>query len=155
MTFIGTSKKTDYLKGVRTITTAITAAALTLALGQAACGRGAEQKPAESTAAATAQQLDISLATNPAAVTTGSSQVDVTVLDAGKPVTDANVTLELHMPPSGAMGEMRTGSELKSAGDGHYRGSVDVMMAGKWDATVRVKRGGQVVATHTQPLTVQ
>jgi hypothetical protein len=28
-------------------------------------------------------------------------------------------------------------------------------MAGKWDAIVRVRRGGQVVATHTEPVTAE
>ena len=53
------------------------------------------------------------------------------------------------------MGEMRTGAFLKPAGDGHYRGQVDMMMAGQWNAIVRVKRGGEVVATHTQPVTAE
>jgi hypothetical protein len=84
-----------------------------------------------------------------------AAPLDVTVHENGKPAADVEVSVELRMPPSGAMGEMRTGAELKPGGDGHYRGEVDMMMAGKWNAIVRVKRGGQVVATHTQPVTAE
>ena len=81
--------------------------------------------------------------------------LDVTVREGGKPAIDVDVSVELRMPPSGAMGEMRTGTELKPAGDGHYRGQVDPMMAGQWNAIVRVKKDGQVVATHTEPVTAR
>ena len=84
-----------------------------------------------------------------------AAPLDVTVHENGKPAADVDVSVELRMPPSGAMGEMRTGAELKPAGDGHYRGEVDMMMAGEWNAIVRVRRGGQVVATHTQPVTAE
>jgi hypothetical protein len=83
---------------------------------------------------------------------TSAAPVDVRVMSAGKPVSDAEVALEMRMPPTGAMGEMRTGSNLKSAGDGHYRGQVDLGMSGKWTAIVRVKRGGQLVTTYSQPV---
>ena len=53
------------------------------------------------------------------------------------------------------MGEMRTGAELKPAGDGRYKGQVDMTMAGKWNAIVRVRRGDQLVATHTEPVTAE
>jgi hypothetical protein len=82
-----------------------------------------------------------------------AAPLTVTVRENGRPVTDADVSVELRMPPSDTMGEMRTGTELKSSGDGRYVGNVDMMMAGDWNAIVRVKRGGQVVATHTQPVT--
>lgn len=84
-----------------------------------------------------------------------AAPLDVTVHEGGKPAADVDVSVELRMPPSGAMGEMRTGAELKPAGDGHYRGEVDMMMAGQWNAIVRVKRGGQVIAMHTQPVTAE
>lgn len=99
-------------------------------------------------------RLEISLDTGGAMKMNGAP-LDVTVRKDGKPVTDVDVSVELRMPPSGAMGEMRTGTELKPAGEGHYRGQVDMMMAGQWNAIVRVKRAGQVVATHTQPVTAQ
>ena len=81
-----------------------------------------------------------------------AAPLDVTVHEDGKPAADVDVSVELRMPPSGTMGEMRTGAELKPAGDGHFRGEVDMMMAGQWNAIVRVRRGGQVVAMHTQPV---
>jgi len=38
---------------------------------------------------------------------------------------------------------MRNEAKLASAGNGVYRGTGQVMMAGRWDATVVVTRGGQ------------
>ena len=38
---------------------------------------------------------------------------------------------------------MRNEVKLNSAGGGTYRGSGEIMMAGRWDATVTVSRGGQ------------
>ena len=114
--------------------------------------RQAEQ--AQERAPVAAGQFDIALDTGgPLKMT--AAPLEVTVRENGKPVTDAEVTVELRMPPDGAMGEMRTGAELKAAGGGHYKGQVDMTMAGKWDAIVRVRRGGQVVATHTEPVTAE
>ena len=84
-----------------------------------------------------------------------AAPLDVTVHENGRPAADVDVSVELRMPASGAMGEMRTGAELKPAGEGRYRGEVDMMMAGQWNAIVRVRRGGQVVAMHTQPVTAE
>jgi hypothetical protein len=84
-----------------------------------------------------------------------AAPLEVTVRENGKPATDVDVTVELRMPPAGAMGEMRTGAELQHAGDGHFRGQVDMTMAGQWNAIVRVKRGGQIVAMHSQPVTAE
>jgi hypothetical protein len=114
--------------------------------------RATEPQRSQGAAAPAAGKFEISLDTNgPLKMT--AAPLDVTVQENGQPVSDADVSVELRMPPSGAMGEMRTGAELKPAGDGHYRGEVDMMMAGQWNAIVRVKRAGQVVATHNQPVT--
>jgi hypothetical protein len=81
-----------------------------------------------------------------------AAPLEVTVSEDGKPVTDAEVSVELRMPPTGAIGEMRTGTELTTQGNGRYSGTVDLHMAGKWNAIVRVKRGGQLVATYNEPV---
>lgn len=57
---------------------------------------------------------------------TSAAPVEVTVMDAGKPVNDVDVSIEMRMPPTASMGEMRTGADLKGAGDGHYRGQLDL-----------------------------
>jgi hypothetical protein len=48
--------------------------------------------------------------------------------------------------PTMNMPAMRNEVRLSSAGGGVYRGTGQVMMAGRWDATVTVTRGGQRVA---------
>jgi len=53
------------------------------------------------------------------------------------------VSVLLVMPPMGQMGEMRNEVKLKSAGAGKYTGSGNVMMAGKWNATITVKQNGK------------
>jgi len=64
-------------------------------------------------------------------------------------VTDAAVTLVLYMPamPSMNMPAMRSEATLGHAGDGTYRGTVDVMMSGRWDATLTVTRSGARLAS--------
>ena len=129
-----------------------------------ACSAGCHKKepgqtPGETPAAQSAtpaaeSALDIALDTS-GPMKLGASHLDVTVRDKGAPVTDVAVSVELRMPPTAAMGEMRTGAVLEPAGDGHYRGEVDMTMAGQWTAIVRVRRGEEVVATRSVPVTVQ
>ena len=131
--------------------------ALALTLGASvSCRRGAPdqvtQVPPPQPAAA--NPIEITLDTG-GPLRMKAAPLDVTVRENGKPVADVDVSVELRMPPAGAMGEMRTGAFLKPAGEGHYRGQVDMMMAGQWNAIVRVKRKGDVVATHTQPVTAE
>ena len=45
--------------------------------------------------------------------------------------------------PAIKMAEMRNEAKLKPARDGTYTGPGNVMMAGKWNVTVSVKRGGK------------
>jgi hypothetical protein len=131
-----------------------------IAVGVAGCNRGEPQQQAppagqaQQTPEVTNDRFRITLNTG-GPMKMNAAPLDVTVLEDGKPVADADVSVELRMPPTAAMGEMRTGTELKPAGDGHYRGQVDMMMTGKWNAIVRVRRGGEVVATHTEPVTAQ
>jgi hypothetical protein len=75
----------------------------------------------------------------------GENTFEAMVMMGGQPVTDADVSVELFMAamPSMNMAEMRNSVALKHEGGGRYRGMGNVMMAGSWDATVSVKRGGQ------------
>jgi len=79
----------------------------------------------------------------------------VDVKDAsGKPIDDADVSVQLFMPamPTMNMPAMRNETKLSPAGGGVYRGSGQVMMAGRWDATVTVVRGGQRLGTKQLPV---
>lgn len=68
---------------------------------------------------------------------------------AGQPVTDAQVRVTLVMPamPSMGMAEMRASAGLTWKG-GEYAGTTTVPMAGPWNVTVEVSRGGQPLATY-------
>jgi hypothetical protein len=128
--------------------------ALVLAAG-AGCRRAEPEQTQVQPATPTAgNQFDITLDTH-GPLTMQAAPLDVTVREGGKPAAGVDVSVELRMPAAGAMGEMRTGAFLKQAGDGRYHGQVDMMMAGQWNAIVRVKRNGEVVATHTQPVTAE
>jgi hypothetical protein len=90
--------------------------------------------------------LDIVFRTQPDPPKTGESVFEVAVKDAsGQPVTDAEVSVQLFMPamPTMNMPAMRNEAKLPHVGGGVYRGAAQVMMAGRWDATVTVARGGQ------------
>jgi hypothetical protein len=75
-------------------------------------------------------------------------QAAVTAHD-GRPVTDATVSLTLYMPPMPSMNmpAMRSQTALGHSGNGRYRGSLDVMMNGRWEATVVVTRGTERLGT--------
>jgi RND family efflux transporter MFP subunit len=90
--------------------------------------------------------LDISFRTQPDPPKTGESVFEVSVKDgSGQPVTDADVSVQLFMPamPTMNMPAMRNETKLPHVGGGVYRGPGQVMMAGRWDATVIVAKGGQ------------
>jgi membrane fusion protein, copper/silver efflux system len=75
----------------------------------------------------------------------------------GAPVTDASVSLVLYMPPMPSMNmpAMRAEAALAHAGSGVYRGSIDVMMNGRWEATLTVTRGGQRLGSKQMTLMVR
>jgi multidrug efflux pump subunit AcrA (membrane-fusion protein) len=94
--------------------------------------------------------LDIALRSTPDPPRAGVTQFEALVkTPAGAPVTDASVSLVLYMPamPSMNMPAMRSEAALGHAGNGVYRGSIDVMMNGRWEATVTVTRGSERLAT--------
>jgi RND family efflux transporter MFP subunit len=112
--------------------------------------RGAVQSyqapPDQPASRASAERLDISFRPQPDPPRSGENMLEVTVRDAnGMPIADAEVTVTFFMPamPTMNMPAMRNQAKLPSAGAGVYRGSGQVMMAGRWDVTVDVSRGGQ------------
>ena len=82
----------------------------------------------------------------------------MTVKDAaGKPVTDADVSVLLTMPamPAMKMPAMRSEVKLKAAGSGKYIGAGDLKASGMWTVVVNVEQGGQQVGDRKSTLTVQ
>ena len=115
----------------------------------AGCGGGSEQNsntPAPAAAPATGN-VEVTLTTQPDPPKMGETTFEAIVMQGGQPVTDADVSVELFMAamPSMKMPEMKSSVPLKHEGNGRYRGAGNVMMAGSWDATVSVKRGGQEI----------
>jgi len=123
------------------------ALAITIAIPlQAAAQSAASKKPT----------VDIMLTSKPSPPKTGDNTFEVMVKDAaGKPITDAEVTAMFFMPKMGAMPEMKNNVTLKHQKEGTYVGTGQVMMAGKWDVTVMVKRAGKEIGSKTFPLAAQ
>jgi nitrogen fixation protein FixH len=126
-----------------------------------ACGKSQDAAPpaasTESTSSAPAtpsQAAEITFKSDPDPVKTGNNTFEVMVMQDGKPVNDATVSAEFYMAamPAMKMPEMRMKTDLAPAGNGVYRGTGQVMMAGNWDVTVMAMRGGQELGT--QKLTV-
>ncbi len=106
----------------------------------------------------------ITLKTTPSPPTMGATTFTVTVkAPDGKPVTGADVIVELVMPamPSMNMAEMRNKTTLKPSPDatlaaaGTYVGSGQVMMAGKWSTVISVKVNGKDYAEKKLTLTAK
>ena len=102
--------------------------------------------------------LDIMLTSKPSPPKTGDNTFEVMVKDpAGKPITDAEVTAMFVMAamPAMKMPEMKNNVTLKHEKEGRYVGTGQVMMAGKWDVTVMVKRAGKEIGSKRFPVTAQ
>lgn len=119
----------------------IVAVASMIAATAAGCGETSEpQGP-----------VDVTFATQPDPPRMGENSFDVRVTQGGQPVTDADVAVEFFMPamPEMNMAEMRNTVPLAHAGDGRYQGTGNIMMSGNWEATITVRREGQVAGTET------
>jgi len=111
--------------------------------------------PAIAQTKATAKGLDIMLM-QPKDVKTGANQFEVMVKgEDGKPLVDADVSVVFVMPATPQMAEMKNEVKLKATRPGTYAGSGNVMMAGKWNVTVSVKRNGKEVGQKTLALTAK
>lgn len=96
------------------------------------------------------EQLSISFSSQPDPPRSGDNQFEAVVKTPdGTPVTDAEVSVVFFMAamPSMSMPAMRNETKLAHVGNGVYRGPGQVMMAGRWDATVNVLRGGQRIGS--------
>lgn len=126
--------------------------------GSAETGGGERAGTQPAPEAAAPAGLDIALRSRPDPPRTGENTFEVTVKDAqGQPVTDATVEVSFFMPPMPSMGmpAMRSRAALSHAGGGTYRGTGDVLMAGRWDVTVTVSRAGQRVGSKQTAIVVQ
>ena len=151
---------------MRRISVALGVAAIAAVVMAAGCANGNEQPGAESPPAASAagggtpagtQALELTFKTEPDPVMMGENTFEATVLQNGKPVTDATVSTEFFMAamPSMKMPEMRTKTDLTHQGSGVYRGKGQVAMAGDWDVTVTVMRDAQEIGTRKMTLTAK
>lgn len=133
----------------------LTAATAAIALAITMAGPyhvAAAQQPA----AGKKPTVDITLTSKPSPPKTGDNTFEVRVKDAaGKPITDAEVTAMFYMGAMGAMPEMKNTVTLKHQKEGRYVGTGQVMMAGKWDVTVTVKRAGKEIGSKKFPVTAQ
>lgn len=135
-----------------TLGLAAAAAAIALAIAVPPPVVAAAQQPA----ASQKPTVDIMLTSKPSPPKTGDNTFEVMVKDAaGKPITDAEVTAMFYMGAMGAMPEMKNTVTLKHQKEGRYVGTGQVMMAGKWDVTVMVKRAGKEIGSKKFPVTAQ
>ncbi|MGC9224569.1 MAG: FixH family protein [Terracidiphilus sp.] len=126
---------------------------------QAALNEFAPQPPpaSQGTGNTPSAQVRINLSTQPDPPHKGANTLRVTVTDAdGKPVTGAQVTIEFFIPAMPAMGmaAQHAVTSLAQAGDGTYRGSLDLPSGGTWQATVTVKQDAQTLGTRQLSLEV-
>lgn len=133
-----------------------------VALGAVSCGGGETPKqgaaPASAPASGPTQPLDITFSTEPDPPTSGETTLDASVKGAdGEPVTDAEVLAEFYMAPmlEMKMPEKRNTIALQHTGGGQYRSKGNIMMAGKWDVTITVKRDGQEVGKRMVAITAK
>lgn len=120
---------------------------------RAAAGRweAAAPPPAAGAAEASASvSASIDFRTQPDPPRTGENAFEARVTDAsGQPIADAQVAVVFYMPamPSMNMPAMTAQTRLVHAGNGVYRGTGLLSMAGRWDVTVTVTRDGRRLAS--------
>ena len=98
----------------------------------------AERNP--TTSAATAGPYLVRITGDPPKVGVSTLAVEVSG-DGNQAPPPESVTLEPAMPQ---MGHASTPVVATEDGSGHYRGDVDLSMAGQWEITVRIAAGDQV-----------
>jgi hypothetical protein len=93
---------------------------------------------------------------DPKAAKTGTNAIRLLVKDAtGTPVTGAQVNVELSMPQMGRMAPMSSKGTLAEAGNGVYRGQIDVLMAWTWQTTISVRKNGKVIGVAQTSITAR
>ena len=108
--------------------------------------------PTSGTPAPARTEIAITLKTQPDPAKAGENQFEVTVADAaGMAVADAQVIVQFLMPamPAMSMPAMRSEVKLAPAGGGLYRGTGEILTAGRWDVTVSVEKDGRRIGVRT------
>lgn len=116
----------------------------------------AEAGPGVPGEGAAAAQIEFSVKPSPPRV--GRNELTVRLLDtSAKPITDAQVTVTFFMPamPSMGMGAMQQRATLSHAGNGEYRGRLEVPDRGNWRVTVSARRAGEPLASKQLNLVAQ
>jgi hypothetical protein len=86
-------------------------------------------------------QVEVKIDRNPPVV--GENNVTVEVRDAlGKYVADAKVKIEYSMPAMPGMPPMNYKADAEGKGD-DYRAKINLSMAGSWNITVKITKGGK------------
>jgi hypothetical protein len=152
MTMLHTSTQRVHRRGTFGLAAAGAAIALAVTIAVPLHVAAAAQQPA----ASQNPTVDIMLTSKPSPPKTGDNTFEVMVKGAaGKPITDAEVTAMFYMGAMGAMPEMKNTVTLKHQKEGRYVGTGQVMMAGKWDVTVMVKRAGKEIGSKKFPITAK
>ncbi len=90
-----------------------------------------------------AGDYQVAVSVEPQTPQVGSNTLEINVIDAGgEPVDNLDVSAVAIMPAMGAMPEMRAGSKIQSAGEGHYHGDFELSMVGAWPLTLTLKTAG-------------
>ena len=86
-------------------------------------------------------EVEAVIDTNPP--TTGDNNITVTIKDAaGKPVTDAKVTIDYSMPAMPGMAAMNYKTDATQKGDA-YKAVMNLSMSGPWNIVVKISRDGR------------
>jgi Cu(I)/Ag(I) efflux system membrane fusion protein len=92
----------------------------------------------------------------PKTAKTGMNAIRLLVKDAsGKPITGAQVDVDLLMPRMGSMASMSSKATLAESGTGIYTGQIEVRMAWTWQTTVTVRKNGSVIGVAQTSVTAR
>ena len=149
-----TNSSKRLLVGAFTVLAAGTASDAMCAGGATAAGPGSATAEFRYAAATTSESdgkgAAITFVTRPDPPRSGDNAVEaVVVAGDGTPVVDAQVTAVFSMPamPSMNMPAMHSDFVLRPVGTGRYVGTGQLVMAGTWNVSVTVRRGGKTLAS--------
>ena len=133
--------------------TGFCAASIALTIATLACTGGSDSStPPDASGrpvrTVTSGEVNVRFRSTPDPPESGSNTIEVSVRQQdGSPVTDATVTAVFSMPPMPAMNmpAMRSDAPLTHVGDGTYRGTGALSMAGTWNVNVTVTRGTETL----------
>ena len=112
--------------------------------------------PPGATAVANAPSGSVDITTNPSPPQKGSNEVLVTVRDAaGRPVTDAQISVVFFMPAMPAMGmsAMRVEASATPRENGVYAATVNLESGGTWNVTITANKNGRQMASRQLSMT--